>query len=60
MKLKLFMPTTSIAGGLFMLKRTIKKIGSRGVRFFHEKTYLVFNLSMISFSGVTATVEKSV
>ena len=23
MKLKLFMPTTSIAGGLFMLKRTI-------------------------------------
>ena len=25
MKLKLFMPTTSIAGGLFMLKRTIKK-----------------------------------
>ena len=24
MKLKLFMPTTSIAGGLFMLKRTTK------------------------------------
>ena len=24
MKLKLFMPTTSIAGGLFMLKRTKK------------------------------------
>ena len=26
MKLKLFMPTTSIAGGLFMLKRTNKKV----------------------------------
>ena len=30
MKLKLFIPTTSIAGGLFMLKRTIKKRASAG------------------------------
>ena len=31
MKLKLFIPTTSIAGGLFMLKRTIKETDSGGI-----------------------------
>ena len=32
MKLKLFIPTTSIAGGLFMLKRTKKPLHKQGLR----------------------------
>lgn len=39
MKLKLFMPTTSIAGGLFMLKRTKKEPVTLCNRFFRFRRY---------------------
>ena len=46
MKLKLFMPTTSIAGGLFMLKRTIKKSDPAGSDFLCVELIIYFLISL--------------